>query len=97
MIRQLTDGVRNGLIDVYIHVIHGYMQKLQILFPDPQMRRMREVARRMDLPVSEIVRRATEGWLEKIPSNPKSVREVPVIQAGRCLMKADKMRDAFYE
>lgn len=73
------------------------MQKIQILFPDPLMVRMREVAKQIDIPVSEVVRRATELWLEKIPEKPKQVRNVPVINAGRCLMNAKEMRDAFYE
>ncbi len=73
------------------------MQKLQILFPDPLMERMRRVAKRVDLPVSEIVRRATESWLERIPEVPRTNPEVPTVDAGRCLIGAEDMRDAFYE
>lgn len=73
------------------------MQKLQILFPDPLMERMRRVAKRVDLPVSEIVRRATESWLERIPEAPRAKPEVPTVDAGRCLIGAEDMREAFYE
>jgi len=73
------------------------MQKMQILFPDPLMERMRKVAARVDLPVSEIVRRATEQWLERIPEAPRRIHTVPTVDAGRCLMSAEEMRAAFYE
>jgi len=61
------------------------------------MERMREVAERADLPVSEIVRRATENWLDRIPAEPKARLEVPTVDAGRCLIAAEDMRDALYE
>ena len=41
------------------------MQKLQILFPEPVLRRLRELARKEDRPVSEIVRKAVDAWIEK--------------------------------
>lgn len=70
---------------------------MQILFPDPLMERMRKVAAKADLPVSEIVRRATEQWLERIAEAPSRPPTVPVVDAGRCLMSAKEMRAAFYE
>jgi hypothetical protein len=73
------------------------MQKIQILFPDPLMERMRQVAGRQDLPVSEIVRRATEVWLDRIPEEPRRNLTVPTVDAGLCLMPAEEMRAAFYE
>lgn len=73
------------------------MQKLQILFPDPMMLRMRRVAKRVDLPVSEVVRRATEQWLERFPEEAKALRTVPVVDAGKCLVSAAEMREAIYE
>lgn len=73
------------------------MQKLQILFPDPLMERMRKLSERLDLPVSEIVRRATESWLDRIPEAPRTNLQVPTVDAGRCLLSADEMREAFYE
>lgn len=41
------------------------MQKMQILFPEPQMKRLRDLARIEDRPISEIVRRAVERDLEQ--------------------------------
>ena len=73
------------------------MQKMQILFPDPLMERMRKVAAEADIPVSELVRRATERWLERIPEIPRRIANVPTVDAGRCLMPAEEMRAAFYE
>jgi len=73
------------------------MQKIQILFPDPLMKRMRRVADQTDLPVSEIVRRATEQWLERLPETPQRNLKVPIIKARRCLVFADDMRDEIYE
>jgi len=72
------------------------MQKLQILFPDPLMRKMRRVAGQVDLPVSEVVRRATEQWLERFPDEPLGAKGVPVIDAGKCLLSAPQMREAIY-
>jgi len=61
------------------------------------MERMRRVAKNIDLPVSEIVRRATEIWLERIPEMPRKTPSVPTVNAGRCLITAEAMREAFYE
>ena len=77
--------------------IHVYMQKIQIRFPDPLMERMRRVAERTDLPVSEIVRRAPESWLERMPETPRRQSVVPAVNAGRCLISAKDMREALYE
>jgi hypothetical protein len=38
------------------------MQKMQILFPNPLIAKLREVAEQEDRPVSELIRRAVEGW-----------------------------------
>ncbi|NJM38226.1 MAG: hypothetical protein HC845_10425 [Akkermansiaceae bacterium] len=73
------------------------MQKIQILFPDPLIERMRKTSERMDLPVSEIVRRATERWLDRMPEAPRRNLGVPTVDAGRCMMAAENMRDAYYE
>jgi len=74
------------------------MQKIQILFPDPLMRRLREFAEREDLPVSEVVRRASETWLDRYPeTKPSSAPRVPVVSLGKVLVEADDLRDACYE
>lgn len=73
------------------------MQKIQILFPDPMMERMREVAKREDVPVSEIVRKAMAMWLDRFPSQEAKVKRVPVIDAGRCLLDSEAMKEALHE
>jgi len=73
------------------------MQKLQILFPEPLLKKMKCVARRLDIPVSEVVRRATDRWLEGFPESPTEKNKIPVIHAGRCLVAARDMRDTIYE
>ncbi len=73
------------------------MQKIQILFPEPLIKRMRQIAGRQGLPMSEIVRRATEVWLDRIPEEPHQNLTVPTVDAGLCLMPAEEMRAAFYE
>jgi len=61
------------------------------------MKRMRETAQRLDIPVSEIVRRATDIWLERFPEKPSQQVQVPVIRAGACLIDAQDMRESIYE
>ena len=73
------------------------MQRLQILFPDPLMQKMRRVAEQVDLPVSEVVRRATEQWLERFPEETKATKSVPLVDAGKCLVSAAQMREAIYD
>ena len=83
-----------------MHAIHGYMRKIQILFPEPLMSRLKEVAAAEDRPVSEIVRRATEAWLERLPLKlPKKgeVKAVPVFDGGRVLVTAEDLREQLYE
>jgi hypothetical protein len=72
------------------------MEKIQILFPEPCMRRLRDLARREDRPVSEIVRRATEAWLDRYPaSDARDGRlTVPVFHGGAIRISAERMRDA---
>lgn len=74
------------------------MQKIQVLFPDPLMHRLRQFAEREDLPVSEVIRRASETWLARYPDAPlPRSPKVPVLHLGKVLIEADDMRDAFYE
>jgi hypothetical protein len=73
------------------------MHKIEVLIPDRLMDRMRIVAERIDLPVSEIIRQAAETWLETMPGvKPDSLPPGPV-KAGRCLVSAQDMREAIYE
>lgn len=73
------------------------MQKIQILFPDPMMERIREVAKREDVPLSEVIRKATAMWLDRFPDEEPGPKRVPVVDAGRCLLDADAMKEALHE
>jgi hypothetical protein len=72
------------------------MQKIQILFPDPMMRKLREFAAAEDRPISEIVRRAVERALQQsaVPKSP--VPEFPTFRGGGVRMSAAKMKQAIY-
>mgnify|MGYP006295289869 CR=1 FL=1 len=72
------------------------MQKIRILFSDPLMDRIRKVAEQTDMPISEIVRRATEKWLDSLPEAPRRQLTVPTVDAGRCILTSEAMREAFY-
>ena len=74
------------------------MQKIQVLFPVPQMRRLRAAARREDRPLSELIRRATERWLDSTPdqATDTTARKVPVFHGGKVLVAADRLRDEAY-
>jgi hypothetical protein len=41
------------------------MEKMQILFPEPQLRRLRQLSRTEDRPVSELIRSAEDFWLTR--------------------------------
>ncbi len=53
------------------------MEKLQILFPAPQLAQLRQAAKVMDRPVSELVRAAVDSWLAANSPAPARVREAP--------------------
>jgi hypothetical protein len=53
------------------------MQIIQILFPDPMMRRLLEVADQEDVPLSKIIRKATALWLDRLPTHDTTVKRKP--------------------
>lgn len=77
--------------------IHAYdvsMEKLQILFPEPQLRSLRKLARVQDRPVSELVRAAVDSWLAG-HSPPETVAEPPPsYHCGEVLAKPEDLREA---
>lgn len=80
--------------------MHVSMQKIQILFPDPQMDALRRLARIEDRPVSELVRRAVERDLEQRAAllRRQSGRTVPfpIFDGGRVLVGASQMKSLIY-
>ncbi len=77
-----------------IHAYAVYMDKLQILFPEPQLRRLRSLARRMDRPVSELVRSSVDLWLSRHESDGETVRdEAPCFHCGKILADGSDLRE----
>ncbi|NJK90783.1 MAG: hypothetical protein HC904_02475 [Blastochloris sp.] len=72
------------------------MQKIQILFPDPVMSKLRSVSSSEDRPVSEIVRRAVERYLQQIPAPRPKKRPFPVFQGGPILISAENLKQEIY-
>ena len=74
------------------------MQKIQILFPDPVMERLRAVARQQDRPVSELVRRAVDRLLEQVPAlPPKQPARFPTFHGGGVLVDAGHLKDVLHD
>lgn len=72
------------------------MQKLQILFPDPLMSRLRTIAKEEDRPVSEIIRRSVERFLEMKPEKRGGKAKLPTFQGGRVLVAATDLKQVIY-
>jgi hypothetical protein len=70
------------------------MQKLQILFPEPQLTRLRGIAKREDRPVSELVRNAVEFWLSRNGSDSKEMvsEDAPIYRFGDILINSENLR-----
>ncbi len=62
------------------------------------MRKLRATAETEDMPVSEVIRRATELWLDRFPAKPGlKVKAVPVVRLGKCKVAPEDLRDKIYE
>ncbi|MFW6360497.1 MAG: hypothetical protein ACOC2R_01995 [Spirochaetota bacterium] len=70
------------------------MQKMQILFPEPQLSRLRRIAAAQDRPVSELVRSAVEFWLSRYGNSaPATVKETPpVYDCGEIRTPPEELR-----
>jgi hypothetical protein len=102
--KRLTPQARRNSVSVIsahlhevIHVLHGYMQKIQILFPDPIMTRLRRLARLQDRPVSEIIRRAVEESLARTQEPKKTERRIPSFRGGQIICSAEELRETLYQ
>ena len=74
------------------------MKKIQVLFPEPQMQRLKRLARIEDRPISEIIRRATEDYLAKEPSAPlpDAAAAIPVFDGGETFVSHERFRELAY-
>jgi metal-responsive CopG/Arc/MetJ family transcriptional regulator len=73
------------------------MQKIQILFPNPLMGRVKAVATEEDRPVSEVIRRAVERFLETRPEKPRQHLKLPTFRGGIILVPSEQLKDAIYD
>jgi len=71
------------------------MEKIQVLFPAPQLNRLRQMAKAEDRPVSDLVRSAVEFWLARYGApSAGEVRETPPIyDCGEILVSSKNLRD----
>ena len=71
------------------------MEKIQILFPEPQLKILRGLAKRDDRPVSELVRTAVSLWITRYGTDEKDYisEAAPVYQCGNILAEADQLRE----
>lgn len=60
------------------------MKRTQIQFPDPLYQRLKEIASMNDWPLAEVVRRATELYVERFPRVEHREKEwsFPVLDLG---------------
>lgn len=72
------------------------MQKIQILFPDPMMARLRQAAAAEDRPVSEIVRRAVDRMFDQQGPIPSDPQRFPTTRAGRIHVSAADLKSEIY-
>lgn len=72
------------------------MEKLQVLFPVGSMRKLREIAKREDRPMSEIVRSATEDWLNSQPAGPAWSGPVPTFDLGIRITDPELLKELLY-
>lgn len=79
-----------------IHAYDVYMQKLQILFPEPQLKRLRQIAREQDRPVSEIVRESVNLLLNRYSDQLRTGKSPPSFSAGQVKVNSDQLRRIAY-
>ena len=73
------------------------MKKIQILYPEPQLKQLRRTARSMDRPVSDIVREATADWLRRwAPRGTEVSGPAPVFSLGDMKVDCADLREKSY-
>ena len=50
-----------------------------------------------DRPVSEVIRRAVERFLEMRPEKSRPHREIPTFRGGKILVSAARLKDVIYD
>ena len=74
------------------------MQRMQLLFPDEMMARLKEVSRQEERPVSEVIRRSIEEFFMRYPKGKK--RKITLDQLaghlGEIKVSAADLKDVIY-
>ena len=81
------------------HILNVYMQRMQLLFPDEMMERLKEVAKQEERPVSEVVRRSIEEFFLRCPTKRRVKNSVDqlAIDLGEIRVSAGELREVIYE
>lgn len=59
---------------------------------------MKNTSKKRDKSVGKVLKLVTENRIDRLPEKVKHVPiKMQVIDAGKCLMSANQMRNAFYE
>ena len=72
------------------------MRKIQVLFPEPLLDRLRRRALVEDRPIADLVRRAAEEYLSRLPDHPlpDPAKDLPAFDGGRLRVPWDTLRAA---
>jgi len=75
------------------------MQRMQLLFPDEMIARLKEVANQEERPVSEVIRRSIEEFFMRYPKEKKKRITVDQLAGhlGEVKVSAAELRDVLYE
>ena len=75
------------------------MQRMQLLFPDAMMARLKEVSREQERPVSEVIRRSVEEFFMRYPAGKQRKIMVDHLAGhlGEIKVTAADLREALYE
>lgn len=75
------------------------MQKMQVFFPEPQLRKLRMLSKQKDRPVSELIRMAVDYWLEKQgeQQDPVVKEAPPEFPCGNIRIQAGELREMAYD
>ena len=60
------------------------------------MARLRQFSQQEDRPVSELVRRAVDRYLQQLPASPPKKHPFPIFHGGGVLVSADHLKAEIY-
>ncbi len=74
------------------------MQRMQLLFPDEMIARLKEVSREEERPVSEVIRRSIEEFFMRYPKGKKRKITVNHLAGhlGKIKVSAADLREVIY-